>query len=113
MKGTPEVAPSGGPAVAGATARSLALLGLVVLACGAVLFAGAWLIGGQDAVSDNSVGVTTVLALFVGLFVSFTALVAAVFAGSRHEPWSRLRLPLATFPAVVIIVVLLEAFVFE
>lgn len=113
MKGTPEVASRGGPAMAGAKARSLALLALAVLTAGAVLFAGAWLIGGEDAVSDNWVGVTTVATLFVGILGSFAALLTAVFAGVRHEPWSRLRLPLATFPAVVIIVVLLEALVFE
>lgn len=113
MKRTPGVASRDGSAVAGAKARSLALLALVVLTSGAVLFAGAWLIGGEDAVSDNWVGVTTVMALFVGIFGSFAALVTAVFAGLRHEPWSRLRLPLATFPTVVVIVVLLEALVFE
>jgi hypothetical protein len=42
-----------------------------VLVSGAVLFAGGWLIGGEDAVSDNWVGVTVVAALFVGLFASF------------------------------------------
>jgi hypothetical protein len=54
-----------------------------------------------------------VVALFVGLAVSFAAMAGAVFAGLRHEPWSRLWLPLATFPGVVVIIALLEAFVFE
>ena len=88
-------------------------LALVVLGSAAVLFASAWALGGQDAVSDNWVGVTVVVALFVGLAVSFAAMAGAVFAGLRHKPWSRLWLPLATFPGVVVIIALLEAFVFE
>ncbi|HEY0904893.1 MAG TPA: hypothetical protein VGE14_13485 [Marmoricola sp.] len=113
MKGTSVVGSRGGPAAAGARARSLVLLALVVLVSGAVLFAGAWLIGGEDAVSDNWVGVTVVVALYVGLFGSFAAMVMAVFAGLRHDRWSRLWIPLVTFPAVVAIVALLEALVFE
>ena len=94
-------------------ARRLAVLALAVLVLAAVLFASAWAIGGDDAVSDNWVGVTVVTGLVVGLAGSLTALVTAVLAGLRHEPWSRLWLPLTTFPAVVVAVVLLEAFVFE
>jgi hypothetical protein len=94
-------------------ARRQAGLVLVVLVFGAVLSAGAWLIGGEDAVFDNWVGVTVVVALFVGLFGSLAALVTAVFAGLRHEPWPRLWLPLLTFPSVVVVVGLLEALVFE
>ena len=93
--------------------RQLAALSLVVLLAGAVLFAGGWLVGGQDAVSDNWVGVTVVVALFAGLAGAFTALLTAVVAGLRHEPWRRLWLPLTAFPAVVLVVGLLEAYVFE
>ncbi|MFM6849046.1 MAG: hypothetical protein ACKOVB_08055 [Terrabacter sp.] len=93
--------------------RQLAAVSLAVLLAGAVLFAGAWLVGGQDAVSDNWVGVTVVVALFAGLAGTLTALFTAVVAGLRHEPWRQLRLPLTAFPAVVLVVGLLEAFVFE
>lgn len=103
----------GASAAAGVMARRLAGGALVVLVLAAVLFGGAWVIGGDDAVSDNWVGVTVVLALFLGLCSAFIALVIAVFAGLVHEPWGRLWLPLATFPTVVAIVVLLEVFVFE
>lgn len=102
-----------GAAGAGEMAGRLAALALVVLVLGAVLFGGAWAIGGDDAVSDNWVGFTVVVALFVGLFGSFAALVTAVYAGLRHEPWSRMWLPLATFPGVVVVVGLLEVLVFE
>ena len=94
-------------------ARRLAGLALVVLVSAAGLFAAAWLIGGEGAVSDNWVGVTVVTALAVGLIGSFTASVVAVFAGLRHRDWTRLWLPLTTFPAVVLIVGLLELLVFE
>jgi hypothetical protein len=94
-------------------ARQLAALSLAVLLTGAALFAGAWLVGGQDAVSDNWVGVSVVVALFAGLAGTFAALLTAVVAGLRSEPWRRLWLPLTAFPAVVVVVGLLEAFVFE
>ncbi|MCY4725857.1 hypothetical protein NYO98_06155 [Nocardioides sp. STR2] len=98
---------------AGRTAWRLAALSLMVLALGAVLFATAWVVGGDDAVSDNWVGATVVLALFAGLFCSLVAMVTALYAGIRREPWSTLWLPLTTFPAVVAVVALLEAFVSE
>ena len=113
MKDTSIDASRRGAVAAGEMARRLAGLALVVLVFGAVLFAGAWAIGGEGAVSDSWVGLTVVGALFVGLFGSFAALVTAVFAGARHEPWSRLWLPLTCFPVVVVIVGLLEALVFE
>ena len=97
----------------GGTAGRLASLSLVVLALGAVLFGTAWMIGGDDAVSDNWVGMTVVLALFAGLSGSLVAMVMALHVGMRREPWATLWLPLATFPAVVAVVVLLEAVVFE
>lgn len=98
---------------AGSTSWRLAALSLMVLAIGAVLFGVAWVAGGDDAVSDNWVGMTVVLALFAGLAGSLVALVTALWAGVRREPWSKLWLPLTTFPAVVALVALLEAFVFE
>lgn len=110
---TPSPTRHGAAATAGATARQLAGLALVVLVFAAALFAGAWAIGGDDATSDNWVGITVVVAFFLGLFSSFAALVTAGFAGVRHDPWRGLWLPLATFPAVVAVVVLLEALVFE
>ena len=99
--------------VPGRASRSLAAVSLAVLVLGALLFATAWLIGGDDATSDNWVGFTVVVALFTGLVGSFTACVVAVFTALRRHTWRRLLLPLLTFPAVVLTVALLEAFVFE
>ena len=104
---------SPGAAATSESARRTAVLALVVLVLGAALFGGAWAIGGEDAVSDNWVGMTVVVALFVGLVGSFLALVTALVAGLRHEAWARLWLPLATFPAVVLVIGTLEALVFE
>ena len=113
MKGTSPLVSHRGAAAAGGSARRLAGLALVVLFLGAVLFAGAWAIGGDDAVSDNWVGMTVVVALFVGLIGTFAALLMALYEGWRSRAWSRLWLPLTAFPAVVLVVGLLEAFVFE
>lgn len=71
------------------------------------------MVGGEAAVSDKWVGVTVVAAHFVGLVGFFIALVTAVAAVLRHEPWARVWLPLLTFPVVVVVVGLLEALVFE
>ncbi len=101
------------PTSIGGMARRLAGLSLAALALSAALLACAWAIGGEDAVSDNWVGMTVAVGFFSGLVGSLTALVVAVLAGLRHEPWSRLLLPLVTFPAVAAVVVLLEAFVLE
>lgn len=97
----------------GRASRRWAVASLAVLLSGAVLFGAAWAVGGEDAVSDNWVGVTVALALLVGLIGSLAAFVAAVFAGVRHEPWARLWLPLAALPSVVVILALLETFVLE
>lgn len=98
---------------AGGSAWRLAVLSLMVLALAAALFGAAWAIGGEDAVSDNWVGMTVVLGLFAGVSGAFVAPVMALYAGLRREPWGTLWLPLATFPVVVAVVALLEAFVFE
>ena len=113
MKGTTPAVSHRGTSATGVDARRLTVHSLMVLLLGAVLFAGAWAIGGDDAVSDNWVGVTVVVALFTGLVGTFAAFLMALYEGWRSRAWSRLWLPLAAFPAVVLAVGLLEAFVFE
>jgi hypothetical protein len=98
---------------AGQVARQVAGVAVVVLALAAALFVSAWAIGGEDAVSDNWVGMTVMVGFFAGLAGSFVALAAAVFAVLHDEPRSRMWLPLATFPAVVLVTLLLEALVLE
>ena len=113
MTGTSHVVSHRGASATHGSASRLVGLALVVLLLGAVLFAGAWAIGGDDAVSDNWVGATVVVALFTGLIGTFAGFLMALYEGWRHRSWTRLRLPLTAFPAVVLVVALLEAFVFE
>lgn len=112
MSGRADRARRGGAEV-GERSRWAAMVAIAVLAFGAVLFAGAWMLGGEDATADNRVGVTTVMALFVGLFGSLAAMLMSLVVAVRHGMSSRLWLPLVTFPTVLFIVVALEAFVFE
>lgn len=104
---------TGALAPGGHAARVLALGSLAVLVAAAVLFGGVWAAFGEDAVSDNWVGLTVVLGLFVGLFGSLAAMLGALVAGLRHGEWAQLWLPLVTFPGVVAVVALMELFVFE
>ena len=113
MKGTSPVVSHRGAAPAGGSARHLAGLALVVLVLGAALFAGAWAIGGDDAVSDNWVGILGGVALIGGLAFSFAAGVLAVVAKYRHEDWTLLWLPLSVFPVLLVLVVLAEMFLLE
>lgn len=113
MEDAPSARPGRDVRSAGRTAWRLAALSLMVLALGAALFGAAWMAGGDEAVSDNWVGMTVLLALLAGLSGSLVGLVMALYAGMRREPWGTLWLPLTTFPAVVAVVVLLEAFVLE
>lgn len=105
------------PALAGRRAafvgRRLALVALAVLTVGAVVFTGTWAIFGQEAVTDNWVGFSVLMALWFGLLSALMAMVLAVVAGMRGQAWSHVVLPLATFPAVVVVIALLETFVFE
>ena len=93
--------------------RRMAELALAVLFSAALLFASAWMVGGQDATADNWVGVSVVVALFAGLLAALIAMVMGLVVGVRHGTWSQLRLPLLTFPSVLVILAALEAFVFE
>ena len=97
----------------GKRSRRLAGTAIAILTFGAVLFSSAWLIGGEDATADNWVGVTTVMALFAGLFGSLAAMVMSLVVAVRHGMASRLWLPLLTFPTVLAIVIALQTFVFE
>ena len=98
---------------AGRAAQRLAGAALVVLVLAAALFGSAWAIGGEDAVSDNWVGLTVMFGFFAGLVGSFVALAMAIFAVLHDDPVSRMWLPLGAFPVVVVVAVLLEALVLE
>ena len=94
-------------------AAGLAAAVVVGVVASYAVFAVAWVFGGQDAVSDNWVGLLAAVALVGGLAVSFAAAVLAVVARFRHEDWPLLWLPLSVFPVLLLLVVLAETFLLE
>ena len=94
-------------------AVGLAAAVVVVVVVAYAIFAVAWAVGGQDAVSDNWVGILGGVALIGGLAFSFAAGVLAVVAKYRHEDWALLWLPLSVFPVLLVLVVLAETFLME
>lgn len=91
----------------------IAEVGAGVLGVGYAIFFVALALGGWDAVSDTWVGLLGTVALYVGLLASLAAFALAIVARVRHETWALLRLPLYMFPALVVLVVLVEAFWME
>lgn len=53
------------------------------------------------------------VSLLGGLAVSLVAMVLAIVAWVRRDRWRLLRLPLAVFPTLLVLVVLAEAFAME
>jgi hypothetical protein len=90
-----------------------ALVVSVVVVVAVAVFAIAYAVGGQDATSDNWVGVLAVLGVVGGLLVSFGAFVTATVAWLSHERSRMLWLPLLLFPTLLAFVVLGEAFWWE
>jgi hypothetical protein len=89
-------------------AVGLAAAVAVVIAVSYAIFAVAWAVGGSDAVSDNWVGLLAAFALLGGLAASLAAFLLAVAAKVKHERWAILWLPLSLFPALLVVVVLVE-----
>ncbi|MDO7868000.1 hypothetical protein [Nocardioides jiangxiensis] len=101
------------PGTAGPQSLRTAHYAWGTLLAAAALFGAAWTVGGEDAVSDNWVGMTVMLLFLLGLIGSTAALAMATYAGLHGEPWRRVWPALATLPAVLVTVVLLELLVFE
>ena len=103
---------AGGPGEGGVLACWAVRLGAAVVAVLGVsyaIFGVAWAFGGEDAVSDNFVGALAGFALVAGLLASLTAFAMAVVAGVKGHRWAQLWLPLGLFPALLFLVVLVEA----
>ena len=81
---------------------------VAVLGVSYAIFGLTWAIGGEDAVSDNVVGYLGGFALVAGMLASLAAFVMAIVAGVKHQRWTKLWLPLGLFPALLVIVVLVE-----
>jgi hypothetical protein len=73
----------------------------------------AYAVGEESAVEDTWLGALLVIVPSVGVLGSLAAFVLAVVAKARHEHWAWLWLPLGVFPAVIVFVVLGEAFWWE
>ena len=102
--------------VASGVARAavgLAALVVIVVVVSYTIFFVALAAAGDDAISDNWVGVLAGVSLLGGLLVSLVALVLAVVARVRQDRWRLLWLPLSLFPTLLALVVLAELFVME
>jgi hypothetical protein len=91
----------------------LAAIAIVAIATSIVLFAVAYAIGGADATADNWVGVSVVVLLLGGVLASLAAFALAVVALIECERWALLWLPLSVLPALLVFLVLGEAFWWE
>lgn len=69
--------------------------------------------GGQDAISDNWIGYLGGIALIGGLAVSLTAFLMALVTRMRHREVRLLWLPLALFPSLASVVLVVELFWME
>ena len=101
----------GGPGGSRGLARWAVGLGSAVVAVLAVsyaIFGVAWAFGGEDAVSDNVVGILAGVALVAGMLASLVAFAMALVAGVTHQRWVSLWLPLSLFPALLAVVTLVE-----
>jgi hypothetical protein len=88
-----------------------AAVGLAALAIG--VYGVGYAVGGEDAVSDNWVGMLSAGSYFGAVGVSLAAFALGVTAKIRHDHSPLLWLPLAVLPALVAFVVLGEAFWWE
>lgn len=73
----------------------------------------AFLVNGDEGVSDNWVGYTSAVSLFVTLVVSLLALGVAIWAASRSTTHRFARLMRYEFLVLVVLVALAELFIFE
>jgi len=94
-------------------AVGLAAAVAVVVVVSYTIFAVAYAVGGDAAISDTWVGSLGAFAILGGLVASFAALVLAVVAKVKHERWALLWLPLSLFPVLFAVVVLAELFWLE
>jgi len=77
------------------------------------LLLGAFLVNGDEGISDNWVGYTSVVALFATLAVSLVALGVAIWAAMRGISHRFAWLMRYEFLVLVVLVAVAELFVFE
>ena len=81
---------------------------VLALVVASSVFGVAWAVSGEEAVSDTWVGGLGAVTLYGGLVLSFGAFVAAVVSKARHDQGRWLLLPLALFPMLLALVLLVE-----
>jgi hypothetical protein len=91
----------------------LAEAAVAVLVAGLAVLGVAYAVGGADAVEDSWGGYALAFSLYASLVVSFAAMLLGIVSRVRHESWMRLWLPLAVFPGLVVLVLVVEAFFIE
>ncbi len=94
-------------------AFALAVAVVALLVVSYAIFFVAFAIGGEEAISDTLVGYVAGFSLLGGMVTSFAAFVLAIAARARHRVGRLLWLPLALFPALVVLVALAEVFLME
>jgi hypothetical protein len=72
-----------------------------------------WIVDGADQIEDTWIGFFGAVALIGGLATSLIAFGLAVVVRNRNVRSRMLVLPLTVFPALLAVLVLLEAFVLE
>lgn len=82
---------------------------VTILAVAYAIFGVTWAVGGEDAVSDTFVGYLAGFALVGGILASLVAFAIAMIARAKHQRPALLWLPIALFPALVLLVILVEA----
>jgi hypothetical protein len=113
VHGGAHLAPTHGHHPMSVLAFGLAVVVSVVVVVAAAVFSIAFAVGGEDATSDNWVGVLAAVGLVGGVLASLGAFVLAVVGWLSHERSRLLWLPLLLFPALLAFVVLGEAFWWE
>ena len=93
-------------------------VGLSLLSAGTFLtsfaaIAIAYAIGEEAAVEDTLLAIVLLATGLAGVLGSLVALALAVVAKTKREHWPLLWLPLTVFPAIVLFLVLGEAFWWE
>ena len=92
-------------------AVALAALGAIAFAAAVAGIAIPYAVGGEDAVEDVALGVALTMIMTAGVLASLAGFVIAIVAAVRR--WALLWLPLLVFPAIVLFLVLGEAFWWE
>ena len=99
------------PIASWAVYTSIVVVVAMAVVYGIVAFA--WIVDGEDAVSDNWIGWTAGVTLLASLVLSLAAFLVAALAMARREHRPMLWLPLWLFPVLAGTVAILELFVIE